>query len=231
MKKRLGVVCVLMVSSICFAVLAKNFFEESNFERFRTIEDVRNSNIIVSDFEYEARFCGYEDVTAQDMIDAYIDFYNETAECILVVKPTGNIRFQTDTTMQEILIKEVIRGEESTGVIGWIILDGTRIETSELGKGKIELYSYAANLMLPEKEYLLFCNPCILSDYTDQTYFMFPGGMTYFALDNNECVAAVYEEGKYYRDYPQCEFYVETEKTIAAVTEFKNQVIEYFYYN
>lgn len=174
--------------------------------------------------EYEATFGGYDDVTPQDVIDDYINYLSQS-ECLYIVKPTGNIRLQAWVIMQEVMVEEVIYGDEIEGQTFYIINQGGRIETTNNG---IELMSYALNFMHPEKEYLLFCNTCELSDFTDELYYMHASSYFYFALDDNECVAAVYEKDKLYRDYPLCEFFVQTEAIIPAITEFKNQVIVHF---
>lgn len=223
MKKRWVLSIGIIIASIGVAICSKGMFKESNFEKYKSVEDVKSSNIVVADFYYESIFCGYEGHTLQDTIDEYIDFY-ETDECVFVVEPTGNLNFQSWITMQEVVIKEVVRGSGDVGERCYIINQGGRIATEN---NAVNLWSYGVNLMLPGKEYLLFCNSCELSEYRDETYYVHSPGIFYFALDD-ECVAAVYEEGKFYKDYPQCEFYVESEATIQGITEFKKQIMEHF---
>lgn len=226
MKKRIVLTCGLVIGSIVLAVVAKGWFGKSNLARFTTIEDIINSEIVLSGnhVAYESEFCGFEEYTAQDMIDMYIEYLSED-ECLYIVKPTGNIRLQAWILMQEVVVEEVIYGDDIEGQTFYIINQGGRIETTDSG---VELMTYALNLMQPDNEYLLFCDYCEISDYSDELYYMHFPSFFYFSLDEEDAVAVVYEEGRLYRDYPECDFFVESEVAAEAAVEFKEQIVQYF---
>lgn len=230
MKKKIAIrsiaMLAIMLACILFAFVAKGFYKPSNTDRFHSIEDLRKSGIPVGDQFTAAHFEGYEDVTAEDIVQMYEEalagFQN-----VMLVKPTGKIKCQYWSIQQELEVKKVLKGEGPEGGNAIYIHQGTRVDT-DLKMGRISLKSYGVNLMQPEKEYLLFCDRADMSDYADEEYYVSNSlSVCYFTLDD-DYVGGVNSTEVRYADLAGCEFFVDSEEAASAVAKFKKAIMEYF---
>lgn len=222
-KIRLIIVSVLLVVMTVFAFFCKSLFGESNMEKYTTVEKVRSSNLQVDDWIAKSTVGGWEadgiKVTKEQQLDEYFEYLTENPD-VLIVEPTGNIKCTHLAMFQEIEIKQTLKGDAKAGDVVQCILECVRIETNENG---VFLMSYGANLMQEGNQYLLFCKKTDMSNYSSTDYYMC-GGLSYYNLcDDN--VAMPMTGDRHYSNLCTCEFYGEDEEAVAAILEFKRNLM------
>ena len=221
-------ILLFMVIMVFYSIFVHNSFKESNMDKYNNVEQLINSNIKIGHVQFDENFSGIEELnrTAEEQLQGYYDAFDDT-ECIFVVKATGNIKFSYLVTFQEMTIEKVIKGNGVEGEKIKCIFEAGRLETTEDG---VYLNTFGVNLMQKDKEYLLFCSSCDMSNYSDEEYYTNKNGICYFSLDNSN-IAMVNEDCNlpYDDESSKYEFYVDCEEAVKSITEFKAKILDRYY--
>ena len=222
--RRCAIFAGVVVCAVIYAFVARAGYLPSNMKKYTSVEQLIGTDVRVGDMVYDSNLMGCEEIgrTAEQQMQLYFDAF-DSFECCFIVRGTGNIEFSYFATFQEMEIIEVIRGEGTAGEKTKCIFQAGRLETRENG---VFLMTYGVNLMQKDKEYLLFCDTCDLTNYSKEAYYLSENGICYFALDNDNVAMVNDNYQQYTGDYATCEFYMQSEQGVETVKVFKERVME-----
>ncbi len=224
-KIRISFLLLFILVMVIYAIFVHKSFKESNMDKYTNVEQLKNSNIKIGHVQYNENFSGVEEIglTSEEQLQDYFDVF-DNSECVFIVNATGNVKFSYLATFQEMTIKKIIKGNGVEGDKVYCIFEAGRIETTDSG---VYLNTFGVNLMQKDKEYLLFCSSCDMSNYSSDTYYFNMNGICYFSLDNNN-IAIVNKECELLYDDKSAkyEFFVDCDEAVKSITEFKGKILD-----
>lgn len=217
-------VFLTLVLMTVLSFLCKFFFKESNMEKYTTVDQLKMSNVQVDGWVAKSAVAGWEEdgikVTAEQQLDDYYEYLTENPD-VLIVEPTGNIKCTHYAILQEMEIKQTLRGDAKSGDVVQCVLQFARVETRENG---VFLINSGMNLMQTGNQYLLFCKNSDMSNYSSTDYYMCDPSFTYLNLSDDNVAMSIAEDNHYSNLY-SCEFFGEDEEAVAAILDFKRDLI------
>lgn len=171
--------------------------------------------------------------TSEDWTDEWYNSFSdrqllgaEECKCIIVANPTGEIYFNRGSILQEVYVKNVIKGECSYGKI-WI-QNGLN-STMEYKDGVVTICGMDRSFMQKDCEYLLFCDEMTANDFSNKKVYNEAEGMWFgcYNLTRDYNKAMNRGENKY---NPEIEFYTYSLKTILCYNDAKHKLIDKYVY-
>lgn len=143
---------------------------------------------------------------------------------ILVGVPTGNIYFNKGTILQEISVKQVVKGKCNYEKI-W--LQNGLLSTFIYEDETVKLRGMDRSFMQEDCEYLLFCDPIATNKYSDKKVYTEADSMWFGCYNlTRDCDIVMKENENMYRS--DIEFYTTSEKTIQYYNKAKRMLIDMY---
>lgn len=155
----------------------------------------------------------------------------EQAKIIIIAKPTGKLIQSDGTYGQEILVKQILRGEEHImeGEKTWFYQSfGFRAIDD-----KIRFMNAYLNIMNLEEEYLVFLEPSPLNDYQQETVYELSNEVLgYICLKEMKTknLPEKYKEIDYV-ELKEYEFFAVSEKLTTELNEVRKAILEKYIMN
>ena len=228
MMRRNGLLVLFIVAVVTIlGQIGKQNFRNIGLCEIQTIEDMEKYSFRFESVEDEADLADYKQYEAY-----YVDAYEEM-ENILVAEPTGKYRMGNSCGMQEVLVKEVIRGEkELAGELVWI--DDMPGFSYNSKKKKIKVDTFL-NCMQKNNTYLIFCNgygPITLEPNSGcSKYYVTDCFWGYLNLTKQKATGGIVTtKDKYtFWELKECEFFGTCQEVLDYKQKIKQQLIEKYY--
>ncbi len=167
---------ILFAVTIMIAIMAGIIFRlrvpDCGLSKIENIEDIKPGTIVIS-YAWGADGNDEEGMTEADFKKNGDQYDVDTASVIAVAEPTGNLRQTEGSIGQEVIFKEIIRGNEfiSAEQKGYVYQYYGFSEAD----GVIQ-YMNTLNLMYPGNEYLIFLDASPLNPYMQEPAFILKSG-------------------------------------------------------
>ena len=191
-----AVVCMIMLLSmiLCGAAFRLNL-PDSGIAELKSVDDLKSKKITLN------YAWGKEDESGMlfESSDENDPCGVASTACIAIVSPTGNIRQTGASIGQEVVVKELLRGDETLRV-GQTVYVYTYFGFLPV-EGHIEYFN-TLNLMYPGSDYLIFMDASPLNDYQSrQSYILKSDYFGYVKIRHTDTPTL----NMNYRDYNFCE--------------------------
>lgn len=224
--KKVYVLCCLLVFvlvTIAFAPFIKGkVFSDAPISNEMTLEELQKQKIRVT---YVETIKDWDETSIEEFGDEQLR-KSKKCKTILVVKPTGNLYFNEGLIMQEVRIKKVIKGTETSDTI-WVRNGLHSTLTYDKEKNEVELSGMNRSFMQTDCEYLLFCKPLETNAYSNRKMYTEVGNMWFgcynLTKSSNKTVPL---KNAYYDS--SVEFYGDDEKLLFGFNEAKKKLMEYY---
>ncbi len=211
----IGFICCV----ICLCCIARQVgYKNAPISTEMTLEELEKQNIRV---QYVDEAEGCTDEYFEDFVQEQIE---EAENCpnILLVKPTEQIYFNKDMVLQQVEVKQVIKGKCSYDKV-WIT-NGLSSSLSYNGTDVI-LSGMERSFMQTDCEYLLFCNASYVNKYSDKKIYSEAENMWIGCFNvTRDCVTTVEGDLCYYN--PAIEYYSTNKKLLNSYMETKHSLID-----
>lgn len=164
-----------------------------------------------------------EDTTFLEELQSTLD----SAEYVIVAQSTGCNKNLFGTTKQEVKVLKVYKG--STNLVG------ETIDLVNPGSYFEDLKKYFmgtfVNIMQEENQYLIFMNDIQEEQVKEEKLYVLANDLNiaYFNLeDRSNWIPTHWEEGIYYQNVKNNEFFVGDDYSLEAITYFKKQLFEQY---
>ncbi|MDR2043011.1 MAG: hypothetical protein LBQ15_01315 [Clostridium sp.] len=226
MKKISIVIFIVLVCNISFGLYAKNTYKDCGVAAFNTVDEALGLNPNINQ------------IFTEDDVDLFISDIKKRIDTIaddvlvLVVQPTGKMKQYGFSSVQEVSILSVLRGDVSTE---------NSIEIASIGGGGVYSQEYAyydysnerpvlfgmVNVLLPEKEYLVFLTPLKLNSITTSPYYRYAWSpQSSFRISDDYSVAVnKTASDTSYEEFKGSEFFCDTEETVNKLLQLKHTVV------
>lgn len=224
--KGIYVLCGLLAFVLLTIVLAPfikgQVFSSAPISNEMTLEDLQKQKIRVTYVE-----------TIKDWDEASIAEYGDeqlkkSKKCktIFVVKPTGNLYFNEGLTLQEVKIKKVIKGKETSDTI-WVRNGLHSTLTYDKKKNEVELSGMDRSFMQTDCEYLLFCKAMETNSYSSRKMYAETSKMWFGCYNLTKSSDRIVPAKNAYYD-SAIEFYADDERLLSAFNDAKKKLIQYY---
>lgn len=184
----------------------------------RTLEQLYDLDIALTsvfDDTFYDNFVEYQESYASEVDDSAI---------VAIVRTTGNIRPYNYSCCQEVTVEQVILGDKSLENKNLHIYDGPKFMTND-DNNTLE-YRSIKNIMQPDHTYLAFFCPAVINEYLKEDVYQFNESFfCYLDLTNNSSVP-ITESSSDLRNIRDIEFFTSSQRTLDAMLEIKNIIIE-----
>lgn len=223
LKKIIRNKCVVLLVSICciicFCYIARQSgYNSAPISMEMTLKELEKQNIRVQ-YVDEAKGCTdeYFESFVQEQIEE-----SENCSNIFLVNPTGQIYFNKDIILQEVEVKQVIKGKcsydkvwISNGLSSTLTYDGTDVILSGMER----------SFMQTKCEYLLFCDTSYINKYSDKKIYSESENMWIGCYNvTRDCVTTVEGDLCYYD--PAIEYYSTNKKLLNSYMETKHVLMD-----
>jgi len=224
--KKVYVLCGLLVVVLLTIALAPfikgQVFSYAPISNEMLLEDLQKQKIRVT---YVETIEDWDETSIKQFGDEQLR-KSKKCKTIFVVKPTGNLYFNAGLIMQEVTIKKVIKGKETSDTI-WVRNGLHSTLTYDKKKNEVELSGMDRSFMQTDCEYLLFCKALETNPYSNQKMYTEFGNMWFGCYNlTNSSDKTVPIKNAYYDS--SIEFYVDDEELLSGFNEAKKKLIEYY---
>lgn len=224
--KRVCVLCGLLafvLLTFLFAPYIKGkVFLEAPISNEMTLEELQKQKIRVT---YVETIADWDETRIQEFSEKQL---KKSKRCrkIFIVKPTGNVYFNDGLTLQEVKIKKMIKGKETSDII-WVRNGLHSTMTYDKKKDEVVLSGMDRSFMQTDCEYLLFCTASETNKYSARKIYTETGKLWFGCYNLTRSSDSIVSSQNAYYD-PSIEFYVDDEKVLAAFNESKEKLIQYY---
>lgn len=217
MKKNGIVLVAFIAASVIAAFVVRNtFFEENNINNYTTVEMLQKEELIIDNYATEEDFSEEElKIFVESECEAVLD-----SEYVFKVSPTGNLYFNNSVIMQEVLVDSVIVGQCKNQKI-WICCEGSTITDNK--NNTYSLIGLDYSLMQPECQYLVFCMPSEINEYSKEKVYHIDDSL-WFSYYNITKDSEKMMENEYYDK--EIEFYTDSEKILGCFNQLKIEIFK-----
>lgn len=169
---------VIITIAIMAGIIFRLKVPDCGLSKMENIEDIKPGTIVIN-YAWGTNSNDEEGMTEADFKKNDDKYDVDSASVIAVAEPTGNLRQTEGSIGQEIVFKEIIRGNEFVSVEqkGYVYQYYGFCEAD----GAIQ-YMNMLNLMYPGNEYLIFLDASPLNPYMQEPVFILKSG--YFGYIN-----------------------------------------------
>jgi hypothetical protein len=215
--------CGVILAALTAGLIAMNTTTNSGLKDIDTVTEFQQINAEMIKYSSEK-------IVESDMIEYLkstisVDSLSlHSPRQVIVVAPTENIKQYYGSFMQEVIVKDVIEGDDSiidkkihiAAIGGLDIIDGTITMLS----------SYGNNIMLPGNDYLVFCEIAETSDYMEiPLYRAMPSMLSWLNLNSDYSKSIESDSDALYSEYNDSEFLGCTQVALDATLKAKSEVI------
>lgn len=226
--KKMGLLSILVIlAGLCIGFGFRRNAKDAGIIGIQNIEDIRaldcNVNSIFSTDEAELFIAGFEKT---------FDNLPDDVE-VFVVVPTGAIAQYNFTMLQEVEVREVVKGQGAQNDVIQIVTVGgfydqeySRVDFPN----ERPAYYGMMNILFPENEYLVFLKPLKVNAYTEERRYNLAlslFGTFNLTSDYSKPIDRPVSELRY-NEFGDSEYLCDTADTLAALLDFKHSVIERF---
>ncbi len=212
-------VCSIIISLTCGVFVRYFCIKESNIETEMSNFSLEDK---ITKLDYYSDENDFDLDELEQMIKDEVESGKES-ECIIEAYPTGCTYVNNTVLMQEVEVKEVIKGKCKYKKI-WISNNGSTINVDK--DGEVILAGFEYGLMKKNNKYLIFCQASEINDWSNKKVYEINDSMwfPYFNLDKNSNKLA--SNSKYDREI---EFYTDSPIILKFYNSLKKEIIDEFY--
>ncbi len=214
---------VLILTAALLGQVGKASMSKCGIQDVRTLEQLYQLDIdaecIFTDEFYDG-FIEYMDSYVNEMVL----FADENHAIIAIVKPTGTIRPYNFTLCQEVIVEQVTLGDKNLEQKTLSIYSGPVFMMND-ESNVLECRS-VKNVMQPGHTYLAFFSPAIINDYLKEDIYQFNGSFFEYLDLTNDSSVPIKELPVDLRDVRDIEFFTSSQRTLDAMLEIKQRIIE-----
>jgi len=213
---------VILIIVIVLGQLGRARMPKCGIEKVRTMEQLYELEVAATSIfedEYYDGFAEYKDDYINELEDAAI---------VAVVRPTGNIHPYHLTFCHEVIVEEVIQGNDNLeNKILQIYDESAKFMTNENHNSRLE-YRDIKNLMQSGHTYLAFFFPLELNHYFKEDVYRFHDSFfNYLDLGNGNTKSILKSSEKAdFRKIKEIEFFTSSQRVLDILIEIKQKIIE-----
>lgn len=218
-KGAVGIVCICCILCICW-VARQCGYSRAPISTEMTLGELEKLKIRV---QYVDEATGCTDEYFQSFVQEQIE---EAKNCsnIFWVKPTEQIYFNKDVILQEVEVKQVIKGKCTYDKV-WIT--NSLSSTLDYNGTDVILSGMERSFMQTECEYLLFCDASYINAYSDRKIYSEAENMWIGCYNvTRDCLTTVDGDFCYYDS--SIEYYSTSKKLLNSYMETKHVLMEQY---